>query len=346
MVELGDILQRTWRGRGALARLLLLPGCFFLLLAVLRRGLYRLGILRSVGLPVPVVVVGNITVGGSGKTPLALWLAQQMSVRGWHPGIVSRGYAGALPAGAVREVFADSAASEIGDEPLLLKQRSGLPVFVGSNRVAAGRALLSAYPACNLIISDDGMQHYRLQRDVEIALLDERGAMNGWPLPAGPLREPVSRLDCVDALVCHGEAQPPFCPVPLFRMNLTGNVFYLLSDPKKVCAGDALSHLHLAALAGMAMPQRFFKHLRALGLSFSEHAFPDHHRYVAADLAVIGADALLVTEKDAVKCKGLTARPIWVLPVTAQVVPAATGIDLAALVEQRITEKMHGRPPA
>jgi len=326
--------------------LLLLPGCLFLLLAVLRRTLYRLGIFRSERLPVPVVVVGNITVGGSGKTPLALWLAQQMLERHWRPGIVSRGYAGGLPAGSVREVSTDGNALEIGDEPLLLKRRSGLPVFVGSNRVAAGRALLHAYPACNLIISDDGMQHYRLQRDVEIAVLDERGLMNGWPLPAGPLREPASRLGGVDALVSNGVSHLAICPAPIFLMKLTGDVFYLLSDPRQTCTAAALNHLRLAAVAGMGMPQRFFRHLEALGLRFSEHAFPDHHRYDAADLAAIQADVLLMTEKDAVKCEDLTERPVWVLPVTAQVAPAVAGIDLAAHVEHRIRERMHGRPPA
>lgn len=346
MVGLGDILQRTWQGRGPLAWLLLLPGCLFLLLTLLRRRLYRLGILYSERLPVPVVVAGNITVGGSGKTPLVLWLAQQMCERNWHPGIVSRGHAGSLPKGSVREVLADGNALEIGDEPLLLKRRSGLPVFVGSDRVAAARAMLATYPACDLIISDDGMQHYRLQRDVEIALVDERGLMNGWPLPAGPLREPASRLARVNALVSNGESYLPIFPMPLFSMKLTGDVFYLLSDPKQTCTVNALNHLHLAAVAGMGMPQRFFQHLRALGLRFSEHAFPDHHCYDAADLATIQADALLVTEKDAVKCAGLTERPVWVLPVTAQVAPAASGIDLAAHVEYCIRERMHGRPPA
>ncbi|MFA7282264.1 MAG: tetraacyldisaccharide 4'-kinase [Sterolibacterium sp.] len=346
MVGLSDILQRTWQGRGPLAWLLLLPGCIFLLVAVLRRALYRLGILHSERLPVPVVMVGNIIVGGSGKTPLTLWLAQQMLERNWHPGIVSRGYAGSLPAGVVREVLADSNTLEMGDEPLLLKRRSGLPVFVGSDRVAAARSLLAIYPDCDLIISDDGMQHYRLQRDVEIALLDGRGLMNGWPLPAGPLREPASRLARVDAIVSNGESNLPICPAPVFSMKLTGDMFYLLSDPKQTCTTATLKPLRLAAIAGMGMPQRFFQHLRALGLRFSEHAFPDHHRYDAADLAAIQADALLVTEKDAVKCAGLTERPVWVLPVTAQVAPAAAGIDLAAHVEYCIREKMHGRPPA
>ena len=329
-----------------LALLLWLPGRIFLLLVALRRVLYRLGIFRSERLPVPVVVVGNITVGGSGKTPLSLWLALRLAKAGWRPGIVSRGYAGNLPRARVSEVFADSSALEVGDEPLLLKRRSQQPVFVGCDRVAAAKALLAAHPECNLIISDDGLQHYRLARDVEIAVLDERGLMNGWPLPAGPLREPAGRMDQLDALVLNGEASLPVTGAPIFRMNFVGATFYALSDPTLTCEAAALSHLRLAALAGIGVPQRFFAQLASLGLKFTGHVFADHHRYVAAELAAIEADALLMTEKDAVKCAGLTERPVWVLPISAQVVPAASGIDLAVHVESCIRERLHGCPPA
>ncbi|MFA7268539.1 MAG: tetraacyldisaccharide 4'-kinase [Sterolibacterium sp.] len=345
-MELSGILRRTWQARGVPALLLLPLAGAFSLLAALRRRLYLLRLFRSERLPVPVVIIGNITAGGSGKTPLTLWLALQLSGRGRHPGIVSRGYGSNLAPGQVREVLADSDVREVGDEPLLLKRRSALPVFVGRDRVAAARALLAAHADCDLILSDDGLQHYRLARDVEIAVLDERGLMNGWPLPAGPLRESATRLGSVDALVLNGLPHVPGCTAPVFAMRLAGTTFYALADPKRTCDAAALRHQCLAAVAGMGVPRRFFDHLSSLGLEFSAHGFPDHHRYVVADLSAIAADALLMTEKDAVKCTGLTQCPVWVLPISAQVGPAQSGIDLAAHVENCIRERLHGRPPA
>ncbi len=351
-MKLNGILQHSWRRRGMLAGILLPLAGLFRLLVALRRALYRIGWLHVECLPVAVVVVGNITVGGSGKTPLTLWLAQQLQQRGRRPGIVSRGYVGVgvghhgQVSGQVREVYADSDALQVGDEPLLLKRRSGLPLFVGRDRVAAARALLAAHPECDLILSDDGLQHYRLGRNVEIAVLDARGLMNGWPLPAGPLREPAARLRRVDALVLNGTAAAPVEVVPAFRMRLVGATFYALADHSRSCDAAALGNMRLAAVAGIGAPQRFFEHLASLGLNFSAHAFPDHHRYTAADLSAISADALLMTEKDAVKCAGLTHRPVWVLPVSAQVEPAQSGIDLAAHVERCILEKPHGRSTA
>ena len=204
----------------------------FRLLAGFRRGLYRFGVLRSYALPVPVIVIGNLTVGGSGKTPLVLWLAERLGEQGWRPGIISRGYAGT--AEGVHAVTADSACAVVGDEPLLLARRSALPVFVGRDRVAAGRALLDRHPECNVVISDDGLQHYRLQRAVEIAVFDARGAGNGRLLPAGPLREPLHRLSEVTAVVWNAapEAQTRCAPVnlPEFTMRLAGQRFIALSD--------------------------------------------------------------------------------------------------------------------
>ena len=343
-MEVGGKLQSAWQGRGMLAVLLLPLAAVFALSVALRRGLYRLGLLHRVRLPVAVVVIGNITVGGSGKTPLTLWLAQRLQQHGRCPGIISRGHGG--EPGLVREVHCDSDVLEVGDEPLLLKRRSGVPLFVGRDRVAAARALLGAHPECDLILSDDGLQHYRLARDVEIAVLDARGLMNGWPLPAGPLREPARRLRKVDAVVLNGPVNLPETAVPKFQMNLGGATFYALDCPARNCQASALADLKLAAIAGIGFPQRFFDHLVGLGLNFSAHAFPDHHRYVADDLSRIGADALLMTEKDAVKCTGLTHRPVWVLPVMAQVDPAQAGTDLATHVERCIMEKPHGRPTA
>lgn len=269
----------------------------------------------------PVVVVGNIIAGGAGKTPLTLCLAQGLSGAGRRPGIVSRGYGRA--GNALCEVGADMTAREAGDEPLLLARRSECPVYVGSDRVAAARALLAAHPECDLILCDDGLQHYRLGRDVEIAVLDSRGVLNGWPLPAGPLREPAGRLRQVAALVLNGTAYPSLPGVPTFTMRLEGQRFYRLDDPQRTCTADDLAGLSLIAVAGIGAPQRFFTHLAKLGVNCATHAFPDHHCYTAADL-VFDGDAILTTEKDALKCAGLTALPIWVLPVDAVVEPDLT----------------------
>ena len=291
---------------------------------------------RPERLPVPVIVVGNITVGGAGKTPLTIWLAGQLGARGWRPGIVSRGHGG--DNAAPRPVTAGSLPSEVGDEPVLLRRRSGVPVWVGHDRVAAGRALLAASPGVDVIICDDGLQHYRLARDVELAVFDGRGAGNGWRLPAGPLREPLARLAGVAAVVCNGLPDDRIpSRLPRFDMRLQPGAFYRLDDPRQVCAAGDLAGRRLHALAGIGDPERFFRTLEALGLGFARHPFPDHHAYSAADLAFAGDGVLLMTEKDAVKCAGLTAAEAWVLPVEAEVAPAL--IDL-------ILEKLRGRQAA
>jgi tetraacyldisaccharide 4'-kinase len=333
-----DILARLWRGRGPGA-LLLSPLAFvFAALARMRRAAYRAGWLAVERLPVPVVVVGNIVAGGAGKTPLTLWLAQRLRAAGRRPGIVSRGYGrdgrGVLE---VKVGAGGTVVEAVGDEPLLLARRSGCPVFVGADRAAAARALLAAYPDRDLILCDDGLQHYRLARDIEIAVVDRRGLMNGLPMPAGPLREPVQRLGQVDALVLNDAAAVPADGVPAFRMRLEGARFHRLGDPSCVCVPEDLHGQKLHAVAGIGEPQRFFDHLAALGLQCAHHAFPDHHRYVEADFDFDG-DAILMTEKDALKCGGLAAPPIWVLPVEAKIEP-----DLARFVLD-ILEKNHDGP--
>jgi tetraacyldisaccharide 4'-kinase len=309
----------------------------FRILVATRRALYRTGILPSERLPVPVVVVGNITVGGSGKTPLVIHLALALHALGRRPGIVSRGYRG--DSNDVVEVFPGSDPTICGDEPLLLACRGGCPVFVGRDRSAAARALLAAHPECDLILADDGLQHYRLQRDVELAVFDQRGAMNGWCLPAGPLREPLARLAEVDAVICNGSAVPPGLTFgrPAFRLQLRAERLRRLDDSLIECAPADLAGKKLHAVAGIGAPERFFEQLQAMGLNFTAHSFADHHDYRSADLA-FGGDAILTTEKDAVKLKRLSSPlPVWVLPVTAEVSP-----DLAAFV----LEKLNGRPPA
>lgn len=327
-------LQRQWfdQRRLAPALWLLLPlsGLFVLLAAWVRRRT------QPEKLAVPVIVIGNITVGGAGKTPLTLHLARVLQQRGWRPGIVSRGYGGenAVP----RRVDRDSLPAEAGDEPILLARRSGVPVWVGRHRAAAGRALLAAHPEVDVILCDDGLQHYRLARDVELAVFDGRGAGNGWRLPAGPLREPLSRLAAVDAIICNGlpDARLP-ADVPRFEMRLQPGLFYRLDAPTEYCEAGAFFGKNLHALAGIGDPGRFFRTLEGLGLGFEAHPFADHHAYTAEDLVFAKDSILLMTEKDAVKCAGLVAGETWVLPVEAELSPAL--IDL-------ILEKFRGRQAA
>jgi tetraacyldisaccharide 4'-kinase len=315
-------VDAIWRRRGFVAWLLLPAAFLFQLLIFLRRLGYRCGLLAVVRLPVPVVVIGGITVGGSGKTPLIVWLAAQLCARGRRPGIVSRGYRGSYR--GVRPVTSDASAAEVGDEPLLIHRRTGVPVYVGRRRAEAAQALLAAH-ACDVILCDDGLQHYALARDLEIVVLDGRGLGNGWLMPAGPLRESPARLDSVAAVVGNDWPGPA-----AFRMRLVGREFYRLDEPSVRCLPEELLGRRLHAVAGIGAPQRFFDHLRALGLTCECHAFADHYAYGADDLRFVG-DAILTTEKDAVKLAGLAALPVWVLPVDAEVEP-----DLAQFVLERI----------
>lgn len=338
-LKLAERLPRLWYRRGlAPALFFLLPfSWLFGLLSGFRRVAYRCGLLSSERLPVPVIVVGNLVAGGAGKTPLTLCLVDALRVNGWRPGIVSRGYGG--EASLPQLVTSTSHATDCGDEPLLLARRSGVPVAVCRDRVAAGRALLAADPACNVIVADDGLQHYRLARDVELAIFDARGTGNGQLLPAGPLREPLCRLRRVDAVVLNGAATLAGLPsgVPHYSMQLNGARFVALSDSSRTCAPADLAGRSLYAYAGIGDPARFFRHLESLGLRCQVHPFPDHHRYTAEDFLPARGGVVLLTEKDAVKCAGLIAGEAWVLPVSAEIEPG--------LIE-RILEKLNGRKTA
>jgi tetraacyldisaccharide 4'-kinase len=319
-------LEQHWY-RTTPLHLILLPVSFiFRMLAATRRALYRSGILTSVKLPVPVIVVGNITVGGSGKTPLTLWLAQQLIDSGWHPGIISRGHGGTTLSPLA--VHASSNPDEVGDEAVLMAQRKLCPVWIGRNRVDAARALLQAHPECDIVLSDDGLQHYRLQRDFEIAVIDgTRRFGNGFLLPAGPLREPLSRLAQVDAIVVNGG----MATKGQHSMQLHGESFYNLLNPNTIAQVADFNGQNLHAIAGIGYPQRFFTHLNRLGLKVQTHPFPDHHRFTPADLDYTDADAILMTEKDAVKCTTFANEKCWVLRVDAQ---------LDSLLTQQILEKV------
>ena len=317
---------RHWYRLSPVSVLLFPISLVFRLLVALRRLLFRAGALPSVRLRVPVIVVGNLTVGGTGKTPLILALAEALRRRGLHPGILSRGYGG-TDAGP-RAVSAGEDAAQVGDEPLVLAERSGCPVWIGADRAAAARALLAAHARCDVILCDDGLQHYRLQRDFEIAVEDERGFGNGLLLPAGPLREPPGRR--VDATVVNGAEPRPGA----FRMRLIPAGLYRVDAHAAPLMQSELSGKKLHAVAGIGNPERFFAGLSRMGLAFSAHPFPDHHAFRAADLEFADCDFVLMTEKDAVKCRDFGRRDLIAVRVGAEIDPSLTEL---------ILERIHGR---
>jgi tetraacyldisaccharide 4'-kinase len=295
----------------------------------LRRAAYERGWYRSVRLPRPVIVVGNLTVGGTGKTPLVIWLCARLRAEGLSPGIVLRGYGGSAARGsAPLSVERDSDPYVVGDEALLLRRRTGEPVAVCRQRVRAAGLLLDA--GVNVILSDDGLQHLAMARNFEIAVVDaERGLGNGYLLPAGPLREPRQRLDQLDAVVLNGAGVIDEGQLwrGAFRMNLTGDqLMSLVGGSQRALASFAGQRVH--AVAGIGNPERFFSTLRAAGLIVVEHPFPDHHRYLEAQIRFADGLPVLMTEKDAVKCSKLGGPDHWFLPVTAQLADA----DAAALM--------------
>ena len=298
-------------------RFLLLPfSLLFGLLAKIRRVGYEQGFLESGKLPVPVLIVGNITAGGSGKTPLVAALADRLSSIGFHPGIVSRGYGGSAQQPACVET--DSDPGTVGDEPILLR-RSGYPVWVGKKRIDAARRLLESNPRCDILIADDGLQHYAMRRDFEIAVIDsEKGFGNGLLLPAGPLREPLSRLGEVDAIVFNGGPVDLDARTPKYLMTLKGNAFKSVDHVEISANASEFKGKRIHAMAGIGNPERFFSHLSSLGLNFIPHAFPDHHPYARKDLEFDACDIILMTEKDAIKCRGFAPGKCWYLPVRAE----------------------------
>ncbi len=278
----------------------------FARLAAFRRKLYQLGLLRSHKLKVPVIIVGNITAGGGGKTPMVIWLVNHLKSMGYKPGIISRGYGGKRK---VEPMFvtphADAHAS--GDEPLLMAQKTQAPVMVGKDRVKAGQQLIAQYNV-NIIISDDGMQHYALKRDAEIVMLDanwETG--NNRFIPAGPLREPLSRLDQVDLVVYKGDKADSH------GYQLAIASVYPLGHPSQSQDIATFRSQKIHAVAGIANPNSFFKLLSQHGLAIVKNPLPDHHQISTEDLTFDDEHAVMITEKDAVKCQNIQAKNIWVV---------------------------------
>jgi tetraacyldisaccharide 4'-kinase len=318
---------KYWYRRGAIAWLLWPASLVFRIVVFTRRALFKLRLLPSSHPGIPVVVVGNLVVGGSGKTPLVLWLAEFLKAKGWSPAIVSRGYGAAVEAPRAATVAADAA--EVGDEPVVLARRSGCPVWVGADRLRVAGALRAAHPEVDVLILDDGLQHYRLRRDLEIAVVDARGFGNGFLLPAGPLREPASRLGSVDAVVAHGSA------VKGFSMSLEGETLHRMTDARERRPVKAFAGQKVHAVAGIGDPNRFFIHLQESGIQVRPHPFPDHHRFTPEDLEFGDEAPVMMTEKDAVKLRQAARPHWWVLPVTAQLDPAFGDWLLGRLHEWR-----------
>jgi tetraacyldisaccharide 4'-kinase len=299
------MFSKFWYGEPSLLTYLLSPfsGLFRVIIYWRRKYLSS----KKISFPVPIIVVGNVTVGGTGKTPFVIWLSNFLKEKGFKPGIVSRGYGGKSSAYPL-EVLSNSDPFIVGDESILLARRTNCPVVIDPNRVSATAYLLKNYP-CNIIISDDGLQHYKLSRDIEIVIVDgDREYGNGFCLPAGPLREPLSRLNEVDFIVINNST-----------MKLISGKFYNLASPELKADVSSFQGEPVHAIAGIGNPERFFKSLRQLGLTIWPHSFPDHYRFTEKDLHFNGESKIIMTEKDAVKCETLIDYRHWCLPVEAVV---------------------------
>ncbi|HET6552123.1 MAG TPA: tetraacyldisaccharide 4'-kinase [Dyella sp.] len=321
---LAERLESAWYGTGRAPWWTFPLAALYGALTALRGGLYRLGVLRSVRLPVPVVVIGNLSVGGTGKTPVTIAVADALRRRGHVPGVVSRGYGGSQRGPMLLGDSPDPA--QVGDEPCLIRA-SGVAVAIGRDRPAAAQLLIEA--GCDVVIADDGLQHYRLARDVEICVIDGvRRFGNRRLLPAGPLREPMSRLQRVDFRICNGGVVANG-DVP---MELAGGRARALVDghfrPLADFSGQAVH-----AVAAIGHPQRFFASLRTQGLQVIEHAFPDHHAFSPDDLSFGDGTPVLMTDKDAVKCRLFPQAHWWSVPVQA-VLPEAFFDDLDGRVRR------------
>ncbi len=314
-------LDHYWYSQNPVAWLLWPVSKFYCLVVYIRRQFYLRGIFKSVAFKTPVVIVGNISVGGSGKTPLLIALCDYLKKQGKNPGIVSRGYGGRIT--GVRQVSGTDSAAEVGDEPFMIFQRTQCPVVVGRDRVVAVECLLSNNN-CDIVLSDDGLQHYRLQRYFEICVVDaQRLHGNNFCLPAGPLREKISRLNSVDLTVYNGQPDKRQESEKCFYSLQFEYAVNLLTDEKRVL--QSFSGMNIIAVAGIGYPDRFFRLLADQGLNVQPQSFSDHYQFLASDLAKWSGKCVLMTEKDMVKCLPLLQQSnpdvdltdLWYLPVAA-----------------------------
>lgn len=325
--------ERQWQTRGWAQCLLLPLSWLFALLAAARRYGYQIGLFSSQALPVPVIIVGNISVGGVGKTPLVIYLAQQLRAAGYVPGILSRGYGGQHKG----EVTPESEPALYGDEPVLIARRTGCPVWVDPTRAAGGQALVKAHPEVNVLLCDDGLQHYALQREIEIAVVQRPlGIGNGRLLPAGPLRESLRRLRSVDLVVETGQLPATPAHAVTYQLTLHAGAWTSVADFASETSYDDLRQQSaaqgLVAVAGIGHPERFFELLARMGLDCEQYPLADHHAYTQADFVPLRGKTILMTEKDAVKCQHLGLENAWFLPVSAELNPVGHDQSLAASV--------------
>ncbi|MEJ2761198.1 MAG: tetraacyldisaccharide 4'-kinase [Gammaproteobacteria bacterium] len=305
-------IEELWYGSHPLSLGLAPLGWAYAGLTRLRWLAYTVGMLPVQRVPVPVIIIGNITVGGTGKTPLTIWLANHLRSLGHRPGIISRGYGGARGK-RPQQVRPDSNPYLVGDEPVLMARRTGCPVAVSPRRYVAARELLE-HTDCDVLLCDDGLQHLSLGRDLEIAVVDgDRRFGNGRCLPAGPLREPVRRLKSVAMVVCSGRPGRNE-----YAMEYDYGDLRSLTGPERTLPLESLRGQRVHAVAGIGNPARFFSYLRGFDLRVLRHEFPDHHRYTAGDLDFEEKLPLVMTEKDAVKCESFAGDEAWYLPVQAQ----------------------------
>ena len=309
MVMSPEFIEDLWYGKRPLSIVLVPLAWCYQLVMTLRHLVYQSGILPMERLDIPVIVVGNIVVGGTGKTPLVIWLAEYLKAKGYKPGIVSRGYKSKVKQWP-QQVRKDSNPALVGDEPVLIARRTHCPVAIAPNRHVAAEALIK-HEQVDIIICDDGLQHYALARDIEIAVIDGiRRHGNGRCLPAGPLREPVGRLKSVDMIVCNNGAVRGE-----FEMEYNPQQPCSIVDDKKRCDIEQFRNKSLHAIAGVGNPAKFFSYLRGEGIHTIEHEFPDHHLFEAEDICFNDGFPVVMTEKDAVKCTEFASEEHWFLPI-------------------------------
>ena len=329
-MSLSELLQQRWYGDRPPPGWTLPVAALYGAIAGLRRAFYRRGWKRNERLPVPVIVVGNIVAGGAGKTPLVIALVELLRERGFKPGVVSRGHGGSARSPRLLEEDPDPRVG--GDEPALIKQRTGVPVAVGRDRPGAARLLLDA--GVDVVIADDGLQHYALARDIEICVVDGgRRFGNARLLPAGPLREPLSRMQMVDFVICNG-GEPRAGEIAM-RLQVEDAV--ALGGPSSTRALRSFAGRRVHAVAGIGNPARFFAMLRQHGIEAIEHAFADHHAYAAPELEFGDGLPLLMTEKDAVKCRAFARADWWAVPVRA-LLPAGFPASVSEKLVRRAEE--------
>jgi len=307
-------LFHIWQSKQGAAKFLRPFSWLYCSIVVCRRWGYLLKIKKTEKITAPVIVVGNLTVGGTGKTPLVIWLTNYLKEHGYQAGVISRGYGGKARHWP-QQVRPDGDPVAVGDEAILISKRTACPMAVGPERLVSGRELLHYHPACNVIISDDGLQHYALYRDIEVAVIDGKLRFgNGYCLPAGPLRERITRLKKVDFIVTNGEAGKDEYGM---RYNITDACN--MQDSSQSQAVEQFKGQQVHAVAGIGNPDRFFNQLTGMGIDVIAHPFPDHYFYKETDLDFGDDKPVLMTEKDAVKCKRFAKQHHWFVPVTVEV---------------------------